>query len=375
MRRTLAIFLVLVPALAAAQPPVGEEFQVNTYTTDDQRLAAVGADGAGGFVVSWVSFGSSGTDTSGDSIQAQRYAPDGSPAGAQFQVNTWTPGTQDSPAVGPDGGGGFVVAWTSYGSGNSDTDSWSIQAQRYANDGSPAGGEFQVNTYTTSAQFDPAIGPDGAGGFVVAWESYGSGGTDASGFSVQAQRYAADGSTVGGEFQVNTYTTSQQYFPAVGANGVGGFVVSWESFGSSGTDSSGISVQASATPPTAHRTDPSSRSTRTPSEDSWLPRSVLSASTASSSPGRPPQEPAPTTTATPSRRSSIPRWSSPTASSPATPRPGRRQCHRRQVRPVPPAAIRALTPSLLGALDVPSFQARVGAVVREIELEMEGVAV
>jgi hypothetical protein len=46
---------------------------VNTYTTNSQYSAAVGLDGAGGFVVVWSSDGSSGTDTS-TSVQGQRFA-------------------------------------------------------------------------------------------------------------------------------------------------------------------------------------------------------------------------------------------------------------------------------------------------------------
>ena len=60
------------------------------------------ADADGDFVVVWESDGSSGTDTSGDSIQGQRYASDGSTQGAQFQVNTYTtnPGAfQRDPAA------------------------------------------------------------------------------------------------------------------------------------------------------------------------------------------------------------------------------------------------------------------------------------
>lgn len=44
-----------------------------TYTTSDQRFPAVAADAEGNFVVAWQSFGSSGGDSSGRSIQARRF--------------------------------------------------------------------------------------------------------------------------------------------------------------------------------------------------------------------------------------------------------------------------------------------------------------
>jgi hypothetical protein len=68
--------------------PVGSEFQVNTYTTYHQWFPSVGAASDGSFVVAWDSFGSSGTDTSDQSIQGQRFASDGTPMGSELQVNT-----------------------------------------------------------------------------------------------------------------------------------------------------------------------------------------------------------------------------------------------------------------------------------------------
>jgi len=43
-----------------------------------------------------------------------------------------------------------------------------------------------VNSYTTSAQYAPAVAADGAGNFMVTWQSLGSAGSDASSYSVQA---------------------------------------------------------------------------------------------------------------------------------------------------------------------------------------------
>ena len=222
---------------------VGAEFQVNTYTTSAQVDPSVDVDADGDFVVVWGSAGSGGTDSFGDSIQGQRYASDGSILGAQFQVNTYTTSSQLQPSVGMDADGDFVVAWQSPGSAGTDTDD-SIQGQRYASDGSTAGAEFQVNTFTMSSQSQPAVAVDADGDFVVVWQSTGSGDTDSSGESIQGQRYASDGSTVDAEFQVNTYTTYDQRLPSAAIDDDGDFVVAWTSYGSGGTDSSFYSIQA-----------------------------------------------------------------------------------------------------------------------------------
>ena len=218
--------------------PVDADFQVNTYTTSDQRRPGVVSDGAGGFVVVWESQGSAGTDSAGWSIQGQRYAADGSPVGGEFQVNTYTMGDQKSPGVSPDGSGGFVVVWAS-----DEPSEWRVRGQRFAADGSSSGSEFQVNVSTAGFHTQPVVSPDSSGGFVVVWASHGSGGSDSSSISIQGQRYEADGRAIDGEFQINTYTTGQQVKPSVISSSGGGFIVVWASDGSHGTDTHGDSVQ------------------------------------------------------------------------------------------------------------------------------------
>ncbi len=183
---------------------VGDDFQVNTYTTDRQLSPSVALDADGDFVVVWYSSGSSGSD-SYISIQGQRYASDGTAAGGEFQVNTYTTFDQSFPWVAAEPDGDFVVVWQSDGSGGSDSGSSSIQGQRYASDGTTVGGEFQVNTYTTNNQIRPSVALDADGDFVVVWISDDP---SFSGFSVRGQRYASDGTAAGGEIQVNTHTTA-----------------------------------------------------------------------------------------------------------------------------------------------------------------------
>ncbi len=61
----------------------------------------------------------------------------------------------------------------------------------------------------------------------VVWGSAGSSGTDSSDRSIQGQRYAADGSTAGGEFQVNTDITNPQSYPSVAVAADGDFIAVW----------------------------------------------------------------------------------------------------------------------------------------------------
>lgn len=268
----------------------GAQFLVNTYTTSLQGDSAIAVDPAGDFVVVWSSFGSSGGDSSYTSVQGQRFTSNGTAAGAQFQVNTYTPGGQYYPAVAMAASGdflvvwsseesqyfypsiqgrlfasdgtavgtqfqissatalyqeaavagtpdsGFVVVWHSDTAVNGDSDSSSIQGRRYGSDGIAVGAQFLVNAYTTGAQTLAAISANAAGDFVVSWQSLGSGGGDVELESVQGQRFASDGAAIGAQFQVNSYTTNGQTYPAVAVDAFGDFVVAWQSYGSYGSD-------------------------------------------------------------------------------------------------------------------------------------------
>jgi len=227
----------------AAGMPVDGEFQVNTYTTSHQDFPAVAATGDGGFVVVWTSDGSGGTDASDSSVQGQRFDAAGMPAGGEFQVNTHTTGRQLHVKVAPMGTGGFVVVWASDGSSGTDTSFTSVQGQRFDAAGAPIDDEFQVNTYTTSFQEVPAAAAEAGGGFVVLWSSTGSGGTDNSGTSIQGQRFDAAGVPLGSELQVNTYVAGGQENAAVASQPAGGFVVVWDSPGGGGTDTSDRAIQ------------------------------------------------------------------------------------------------------------------------------------
>ena len=96
-----------------------------------------------------------------------------------------------------------------------------------------SGGEFQVNTTNSSDQFEPSVAAFAGGGFVVAWTSEDQ---DGSGSGIYAQRYDAWGNAAGGEFLVNATASSNQFTPSVTALTDGGFVVTWTSYGQDGSD-------------------------------------------------------------------------------------------------------------------------------------------
>jgi hypothetical protein len=200
----------------AAGVKIGDTFPINTFTSGNQSGPAVAALADGGFVVAWTSMGQDG-DFEG--VFAQRYDADGLEAGDEFQVNTAYGGGQFSPAIAglkASDGGGFVIVWDFF---VADLD---VAAQIFAADGTKVGGEFWITgggqqSGSSVAAFD--------GGFVVVWSGTPRGGSDD--YNIYGQRYTAAGAQVGSRFRINGTMAGNQFRPDVAARADGAFVVVW----------------------------------------------------------------------------------------------------------------------------------------------------
>ena len=201
----------------ATGTPLGADFQLNTVTNGYQFGPDVALDASGAIVVVWENEQDSG-DTQ---VYGRRYDDAGAPLGGQFLLT----GSGACPSVGRDAGGGFVATWNGL-----DGDGEGVFGRRFDASGSPLAPAFQVNTFTTNDQGCPRIAMSGSGGFVVTWGSEGQDDPASPGNEgVFAQRYDSEGSRLGFEFQVNTYTTGSQDQPSAAVDGRDGFVIVWHS--------------------------------------------------------------------------------------------------------------------------------------------------
>ena len=210
--------LALAGGASAQLTPQGDEVSANAFTTGLQGRPDVVHKENGTFVVVWEGAGTG--DATG--IFGRRFSEAAAPSGGDFAINSYTTGAQSSPVVDADADGDFVVVWVD--EGGHDGDGWGVFAQRHSAAGARVGSEFQVNSYTTGDQYDADVGVAADGSFIVVWESASQDG-DASG--VYAQRFDAGGARIGGEFRINSYTTSYQSFPGVDLRDNGDFVVVW----------------------------------------------------------------------------------------------------------------------------------------------------
>lgn len=196
----------------------GGEFKLSTTTVANQWFPAVAALTDGGWVAIWMS-----DDGDGFGIYGQRYGADGLRVGTEFRANTTLPLDQGNPSVLGLPDGGWLVLWDSQ---NTDTPLQGIYGQRYNASGVATGGEFQLDSFTDFYQWYPNATLLADGGWVAIWMSYQQ---DGSGQGIYGQRFDASGNSTGGEFRVNSTTASDQWFPSVAALDDGGWVVVWMS--------------------------------------------------------------------------------------------------------------------------------------------------
>jgi hypothetical protein len=223
---------ILNPAGTAVTAP----FQVNQFTIFNQRNPAVASLPDGGFVVTWVSEnqGLTSVDLSRGTnrvhVYARLYDSAGTPRGDEFRVNTgrWLCA---QPDVAASTDGGFTIVWSQRD--NFTTNSWDIFARAFGPGGVAVAEPFRLNTYTFGEQYSPRI--SGLGNVqLVVWSSLGQEvSTDFPPSLLISGIYGrliAEGAPNGGEFQVNTTVVSKQHQPAITADGVDRFLVTWASF-------------------------------------------------------------------------------------------------------------------------------------------------
>lgn len=230
---------VLMRRFDSAGQALGGELVVDGHTTGNQGHPALAMAPGGAFVAVWES-SSSPVDLSMLGIRGRRFAADATPLGEEMQINAFTAGNQLAPQVGLAGHGAFVVVWESHDAPG-DPGSRSIQSRRFTAEDVPRAGDEQINTFTSGPQTFPRLATEADGSFVVVWESLLSPGDDPD-RSIQGQRLDPNGARSGGDFQVNQFTTSAQFLPSVAGRDGGDFVVSWISLGSTGDDSDSSSI-------------------------------------------------------------------------------------------------------------------------------------
>ena len=203
---------------AADGSTIGGEFRINQNLTDVQDEPTVAMDATGNYIVAWRS---NHQDLSGGGIFARRYDSSGNALTGEFQVNTIGNGNQSTPSVAMNPSGTFVITWAS---DNVDGNNTGVAARLYNASGVAQGNQFLVNTYTQDAQDTPAVAMDSYGAFTITWASNNQDG-DQTG--VYAQQYDSTGTKIGSEYRISSTTSGQQSLPAIAMGYYGDYVIAW----------------------------------------------------------------------------------------------------------------------------------------------------
>jgi len=179
---------------AAGTPSTGGGDQGTGLTaiTCFKRDLAYVADGTGGAIAAWSDHRC--TSPEGYDIFVLRVGPDGRPV-AGWPVNgrnvSSAPGWQVQPSLAPDGAGGAFVAWVESGEPAPKVVAHHVLADGALDPEWPAAGLLLSTAGTETAS--PVVGPDGSGGFYVAWGDRRDGDLD-----IRLQRVTAAGSIAPG---------------------------------------------------------------------------------------------------------------------------------------------------------------------------------
>jgi Ca2+-binding RTX toxin-like protein len=206
---------------------IGDDFRINATTAGDQVYPSVAALTGGGFVVTWADNSAVGGDNSNYGIKARFYTATGTAVGAEFRVNTTTPGNQTAPAVTALTNGGFAVIWLDTGATGGNPDAYVQRARLYTANGTPVAGEIALDTSRYNSLTAASVTALKNGNVAFVWVSNETTGSDTNGTSIRTEIYSAAGALIANESQVNTTTTANQTAPATTSLRDGRFMVSW----------------------------------------------------------------------------------------------------------------------------------------------------
>jgi len=214
----LLALALLLPHSASAAWPADPNVNVPLCTaTGDQFYPTIVSDGAGGVIVTWMDYRNGNYD-----IYAQRISATGAVQWLASGVALCTAtGTQQYPTIVSDGAGGAIVTWYDYRNGTN----YDIYVQRISADGTIQWTDDGVALCTAAGgQLNPTVVSDGAGGAIVTWFDYRSGGTS----DIYAQRISAGGSVQWAANGVALCTAGgTQQYPTIVSDGAGGAIVTW----------------------------------------------------------------------------------------------------------------------------------------------------
>lgn len=196
--------------------PQGGEIRIDSGQASEIRDVAVAANAAGEALVVWEA--DHGADPN---IVARFLDRDGATRGAEIIAHASTPGRQRRPAVLATQKGDFLVAWQSYLTGGA---AHGIFGQLFSSAGARVGSEHQLGHGVGEIQVSPALALLPSGNIVVTWVDW----VNTMPIGVYAALIDRAGNRLGDEIKINQQRVVPQYQTSLTTDGQGDIVASWE---------------------------------------------------------------------------------------------------------------------------------------------------
>jgi hypothetical protein len=203
-----AAVLCALPVLADVPPLAGANFQVNVVTQGSQLNPAAAADAAGDFVIAWIDQGKSPI-----TVKARLFDATGAATSGEIVVAT-LPGVLGAfPRVAMTPLGAFAVVWD---------DLQRVYLQRFDRQGGAVGSVVTIAP-TNDPSHSPDIAMDAAGNAVVAWSV-----RQFIGDAIFLQRFDPSNLPLAAPEQINQVVTGTRDNPRIALGSAGSLLVSWD---------------------------------------------------------------------------------------------------------------------------------------------------
>ena len=203
----------------------GDEQLINSFTTGTQVGPIIARGGSGNVAVAWVSISQDGD---GGGVYMRVYAPNGNAVIGETRVNQATAGTQNAPSITTLDNGNFVVAWQQRVVLNPPPQTTfldQVYYRVYSPNGTAITGELTANSAIHKSEGLPSIGGLDGGGFAISWSVE----FDDGRREIFVRTFNDAGVPNANEQFANTQQAGTQTGSRIVGLEGGGFVVVWES--------------------------------------------------------------------------------------------------------------------------------------------------
>jgi hypothetical protein len=194
------------------------EFRVNSYTHGNQEKPSIAKLADGSFIITWQSYNQDGN---GYGIYARHFTSSGIPLGEEFQVNDSTINDQENASVHGLSNGGYIICWQA---NHEDIQKHNIYAKIYDAEGIVVSNEFKVSSETQMNHKSPRVIGLKEGNFAIAWEVKSK---SSKGTFIYLKKYTNNGIELSTEVQVNENTSINVALSHIAATDNNIILVTW----------------------------------------------------------------------------------------------------------------------------------------------------